>query len=68
MRGFRHFDLYHSWSGFTVNCSCRSAAHAAAAALAASSVVMQVTPCETAAARIFPSSVREPLPDGVLIT
>ena len=41
---------------------------ATTAASAAWMVVMQGTPCWTAAARIRPSSVRAPLPLGVFIT
>ena len=47
---------------------CRRAAHASTAAWAAASVVIHVTPWATAAARILPSSVRAPLPLGVLMT
>ena len=62
-----HLTANHSCSGFTVSSPCRSAWHAPTAAWAAASVVMHVTPCATAAARILPSSVRAPLPLGVLM-
>ena len=52
----------------TVQARRRIARHASTAACAAASVVMHVTPLATAAARILPSSVRAPLPLGVLIT
>src|SRR5579875_1420381 len=50
----------------TVHGRCRLARHASTAACAADNVVMQVTPLATAAERILPSSVRAPLPLGVL--
>src|SRR5437879_263469 len=65
--GGRHL-AYQSWSGLTLISRCRRAAHASTAAWAAASVVMHVTPWATAAARILPSSVRAPLPLGVLMT
>src|SRR5262249_34203205 len=63
-----HFAGNRSCSALTVHSVCRSALHASTAACAAVSVVMPVTPLATAAARIFPSSVRAPRPLGVLIT
>src|SRR5262249_57022485 len=56
-----------SCSGSTVSSPLRRAPHASTAACAAARVVMQVTPCITAAARILPSSVRIPRPLGVLM-
>ena len=56
-----------SCSDCTVIGSVRSASIASRAASTAGIVVMHGTPCATAAARMRPSSVRAPLPLGVLM-
>src|SRR5262249_17013054 len=55
-----HGSQYRSCSALTVNSRSRTALHASTAACAADRVVIHVTPWATAAARIFPSSVRAP--------